>query len=279
MKYKFNEVELRNAIKISKSYAATARALGIFKVSGGTYRAIKQKIIIWDIDAAHFVGRGHLKGKTHNWTKKRPLKDILIEKSDYTSTTSLKRRLLKENLLEPKCYSSKCPLVGVTLNRPLLQYLHLDHINGNFTDNRLVNLRLLCPLCHMDTPTYSIGTYKPKGASKHKKKKCPDCEGLMAYRSTVCQKCWPKKMALIKVRHTKVKKNNTCLDCNEIINRKSTRCPKCAAYARRKINWPPMKDILSDISNTSVRQTAIKLGVSFNGLKKHIKNNSETNCC
>lgn len=32
--------------------------------------------------------------------------------------------------------------------------LELDHINGVHDDNRLGNLRLLCPNCHSLTPTY-----------------------------------------------------------------------------------------------------------------------------
>ena len=40
-------------------------------------------------------------------------------------------------------------------NKPLT--LELDHINSNSTDNRLENLRWLCPNCHSQTPTYRRG--------------------------------------------------------------------------------------------------------------------------
>ncbi len=32
--------------------------------------------------------------------------------------------------------------------------LELDHINGDRDDNRLGNLRVICPNCHAQTPTY-----------------------------------------------------------------------------------------------------------------------------
>ncbi len=32
--------------------------------------------------------------------------------------------------------------------------LELDHINGRRDDNRLDNLRILCPNCHAQTETY-----------------------------------------------------------------------------------------------------------------------------
>ena len=40
--------------------------------------------------------------------------------------------------------------------------LQLDHINGINTDHRLENLRLLCPNCHSQTPTYCGVNVKKK---------------------------------------------------------------------------------------------------------------------
>ncbi len=77
------------------------------------------------------------------------LQDILEGKHPQYSTMKLKTRLLRSNLLENKCV--EC---GITEwnSKPIT--LQLDHINGQSTDHRFENLRLLCPNCHSQTDTW-----------------------------------------------------------------------------------------------------------------------------
>ena len=64
--------------------------------------------------------------------------------------THIKLRLIKARLLE-----NRCEACGIRDWRGRALSLHLDHINGVRNDNRLENLRMLCPNCHSQTPTYS----------------------------------------------------------------------------------------------------------------------------
>jgi Zn finger protein HypA/HybF involved in hydrogenase expression len=81
---------------------------------------------------------------------KKSIKKRISNLEDYSSRASVRRVILKENLIEYKC--SECNVK--TWNGKILS-LHLDHINGINSDNRLENLRFLCPNCHSQTETYT----------------------------------------------------------------------------------------------------------------------------
>ncbi len=159
-KYSFSEAQFRHAVSVNHSIAGTLRDLNLV-IGGANYIKTTRLIKLLNIDNSHWTGKGHLKNKTHNWAPKRPLSEILIKNSDYTSTNHLRERLIKENILPNNCLI--CSLSD-WLNKPIT--LHLDHINGNQTDNRIENLRLLCPNCHSQTRTYCRKKSKLNGTSR-----------------------------------------------------------------------------------------------------------------
>lgn len=90
------------------------------------------------------------KGHSNGGKKGFPLKDILEGKHPDYHTGNLKRRLIEENVLKYEC--DKCGNKGFWEGERLS--LQLDHINGDSYDHRLDNLRILCPNCHSQTPTF-----------------------------------------------------------------------------------------------------------------------------
>ena len=145
-KRNYTDEDFIEAVKESLSVAQVLSKLGL-RPTGGNYKIFHTRVSSLNLDTSHFTGQGHLKGKTHCWTKK-DLSEIMVENSNYQSN-KLRKRLLEEGIKEHRC--ENC---GNTewLGEPIS--LELDHINGKNTDNRLENLRVICPNCHAQTPTY-----------------------------------------------------------------------------------------------------------------------------
>lgn len=73
---------------------------------------------------------------------------VFVENSKATNDT-VRTLLFKHYGVEHKCQNC-----SITEWQGVKIPLELDHINGKSRDNRLENLRLLCPNCHSITPTW-----------------------------------------------------------------------------------------------------------------------------
>ena len=144
---------LKQAVIQSTTYSEICRFFNI-KETGGNIKTIKNRLIENNIDISHFNGKGWNKGKRQVVTfKERNLSEVLIENSTCVNTHHLKNRLIKSGLLENKCSNDRCSVTNMWNGEKIS--LHLDHINGNRSDCRIKNLRLLCPNCHSQTETYA----------------------------------------------------------------------------------------------------------------------------
>ncbi len=149
---RWTDEQFVTAVAESLSVAQVLTALGL-KATGGNYKAFYIHADRLNVSTAHFTGKAWNVGDRYRQIYTEfDLKDVLVENSTYSSTSSLKKKLLKANLLEYKCSGIGCG-IDTWLGRPVI--LQLEHINGNNRDNRIENLCLLCPNCHSQTETYA----------------------------------------------------------------------------------------------------------------------------
>jgi hypothetical protein len=148
---RYTDSAIIEAVQSSRSIRQVLAKLNL-SPTGANYIAIQQHFRRLQLDTAHLLGQGWLKGGTSSpWSPPKPLETILVEHSTCHATSRLKRRLIREGLLVNCC--AICGSPPSWQGQPLV--LILDHINGNRSDNRIENLRLLCPNCNSQQPTFA----------------------------------------------------------------------------------------------------------------------------
>ncbi|MEU3303764.1 HNH endonuclease signature motif containing protein [Streptomyces sp. NPDC006678] len=138
---------LEPAVAASTSVSEVLRRLGV-DVVGGQHTSISRRIKLYGIDTSHFrqpsrAGRQRRAAPEELLTEQEPAQARRI-RSD-----RLKRALTVLGVPE-RC--ALCGTAPVWRGHPLP--LEVDHIDGNWRNNRVENLRYLCPNCHSTTDTY-----------------------------------------------------------------------------------------------------------------------------
>jgi|SRR3989344_3963870 len=145
--FRYTRENLELAIAKSLSVQGVARNLLGKPVSGNQHQHIKKMINKFNLNTSHFLGRRHNLGKPSN--KKKQPTEIFI--TGQRQKSFLLRRALLESNVEYKCL-----ICGINSWRDNKLNLEVDHIDGNSADNRIKNLRFLCPNCHSQTHTFGF---------------------------------------------------------------------------------------------------------------------------
>ncbi len=145
---KWTREVLERAVASSTNMCEVLRRLGL-DVVGGHHTHISRRIRAYGIDTSHFrvpTRRGEPR-------RRRTPEALLVEQPPERA-----RRVPGDRLkwaMTTRGVEERCVLCGteaVWRGRPLP--LEVDHINGRWQDNRIENLRLLCPNCHATTDRY-----------------------------------------------------------------------------------------------------------------------------
>lgn len=228
---------LEKVVKESKNIGMVLDSLNLRK-AGGNYRVINKYIKEYNLDTTHFEKSEFKFGLSPK--NKLNLEDVLVEDSTY-SRKNLKKRLYDEGLLKREC----C-LCGQDENWNGMKIsLILDHINGVYNDNRLENLRIVCPNCNAGLDTF---------AGKNNKSEVKE-----------------KKVKKVKEKKLDYKYIDSC-ECGNSKLKNSKTCEECFHNNRRKVERPSLEQLKKEVEELGYSATGRKYGVSDNAIRKWLKN-------
>ncbi len=227
---RYSEQAAREAVASSKSYAEALRRLGMSS-TGNSFRILQKYVRLWSIPVDHFDPHATMRARAA--AGRVPLEEILRTGRAY-SRGALKRRLYAEGYKERRCEA--CGQGEVWRGRTMA--LILDHVNGMPQDNRLENLRILCPNCAATLDTHCGRNARPAS------RPCEHCGALM--RSPAARRFCSRQ-------------------CAGAARRGASR------PATRKAERPPVEVLLQQVAELGWSGTGRLHGVSDNAVRKWVR--------
>lgn len=163
--------ELQEIINSSQTMDEVARKIGYTSYSTSAWKIINQTLNKYNIQKIKYEKTNNLVGKSDE--------EVFCEKST-VSQQCLKGHFKK---IHPMDFCAICRLPTEWNGKPLT--LRLDHINGIHNDNRLENLRWVCPNCDSQLDTYCGRNQKDKKIHYY----CIDCGVEITGKALRCVKC------------------------------------------------------------------------------------------
>jgi len=169
----YSKEELQQIVAQSTSMKEVIDKLGYATHSGNNNNTVKKRIEQYGIDISHFKSQPSIERNETN----------VFIKDSTASQATLRRWYIKGNYTPYIC--SICGQEPLWQGKELT--LILDHINGQNHDDRLENLRWVCPNCNQQLDTTNGKNRKDETLIK--KKYCIDCGIEISSRSIRCSIC------------------------------------------------------------------------------------------
>lgn len=189
--YIINKEDFKKIVLESETFTEILKKCGL-ENKGGNINTVKRRIFKEKINSSHIkTGRNHNKGRV--FIKQRISLEEAIRKY-FIKNSNIKRGTIKKLIARYKLLDYKCQHCGLTniWNNKNIS-LQLDHVNGINNDNRLENLRYLCPNCHSQTENFAGKKYKTKQTFN-----CCYCQKETKGYSELCLDCASLKRRKIK---------------------------------------------------------------------------------